>query len=210
MIDTKTLPKKILIVDDHLMIAEGLELLVEQVWPGVLVRLTHTALQALSCADIFQPELILLDLGLPDKSGLTLIRDLLLRLPQAKIIVVSGYEHPEDVHIAFANGACAFVTKRQSSHSLAQLLRDAWLSEVPARSSLSGGPRVPRGKEELPLTERQLEVANLAVQGLTNKQIARELGISDQTVKLHLSAAMRALEVNSRTELAQSLLSWHY
>jgi DNA-binding NarL/FixJ family response regulator len=211
---------KILVVDDHLLVREGLKRVLNQVDPAVQVLEAPTAAAALQtatdCADL---DLILLDLSLPDQNGFETLPELRRIRNDVPVVVLSGSSSRSDVRRAIQNGASGFIPKSCSAGITLGALRlvlsggvyippDILLTHdsvgnAPGQPRLSDSFRsaIPQvTPEELGLSERQVQVLALLIQGKTNKAIARELQLAEQTVKTHISAVLRALSVNNRTQ----------
>lgn len=194
---------RILVVDDHRLFREGLRFLLAGL-AGEIALDEADSLEALLA--IKAPggvDLVLLDYHLPDVTGLEALAAARERFPAAAIVVVSGEEDVATIRAVIRNGACGFIPKSSSSQILIAALRLV----------IAGGfylpPQLLAGEEEgepmreklvRNLSTRQHEVLLGAVQGKANKVIARELNISEHTVKVHLSAALKALGAKNRTE----------
>ncbi len=209
---------QILIVDDHLLFAESLRLLLL----GTLdadgsVRCANSGAAALEAARQLAPELVLLDWNLgSEPSQEALIEALKTELPEARLVVVSGEAHAEVVRRAIDAGAAGFVPKESTPALLIGALRliaDGGIYLPPQLLRPATAPSAPSGPSALrslaeaypALTPRQQEIVALLVRGLSNKAIARQLDISDGTVKQHLHPVFRALGVANRTEVVYLL-----
>lgn len=189
-----------LLVDDHALFADAMGLLIAHRHPSVHLSVANRLSSAL---DQLRTEarisLVLLDLNLPDSRGLDTLVQLREAAPTARVIVLSADDREDTVMAALEGGACGFIPKSADSSALDQALRTV----------LGGGIHVPpavvrgaQGHAELPpLTARQLDVFRCQVSGLSNKQIARELALSDSTVKTHVQAIFDKLGVASRAQV---------
>lgn len=196
----------ILVIDDHRMFADVLQFFLQQrPNPG---KLLHAQDAQSACAHFdagLQPELILLDLNLPGISGLTLLRKLRDRGIWAPTLVVSASQSPHDARSALDNGAQGFVSKASHSDELLAAIDTVLRGEIyipPAWQALLAPESCDRGMMDSfqrELTERQTEVLHLVAQGLANKIIADKLNLSENTVKVHLREAYKALGVTNRT-----------
>lgn len=193
----------VLLVDDHALFREGLALLLREVDEGVVVRHAASVPQALQRLDEGgRPDLILLDMVLPGEQGLDALKRVREHAEEVPTVVVSGAEDPQLVRDCIDAGAMGFIPKASDSRVMTAALRLV----------LSGGVYLPSlvilaaplvAAEPRPLAEltpRQRDVLMRLVQGKPNKIIARELGISDTTVKTHVSAVLQCLGVHNRTE----------
>lgn len=214
---------KVLLVDDHPLILSALKAMMESMRPGVAVTALSNATdarQALMRDASF--DLVLLDLQLGDANGFDLLAELRQTWPALPVVVVSASDRSGDVIRAIDLGAMGFLPKRMSTEELANALRLVMAGGifVPTMSSndlaadseepmpLTGSPPVPPGAsyqpmpshQELGLTPRQHDVLTLLLQGKPNKDIARRMGLSVETVKDHVQAVLRGLGVSSRTQ----------
>lgn len=195
---------KILLIDDHPLVREGLR--------HVLTELCHelTPLEAASAAEALalasqHPDinLALLDLNLPDMDGFCALEALREGYPAIPVVVLSAYNDRATVLKAIDQGAMGFIGKSSGSQVMLSALRLVLSGGVylppealtPARDEMRISP-----PQDLALTERQKEVLALMVQGKSNKLICRELGLAEGTVKIHVSAILRALNVETRTQ----------
>jgi DNA-binding NarL/FixJ family response regulator len=210
---------KVLLIDDHTLFRQGLCLLLERMGGAFEI------LEAGDCEAAFEIiklnsdlELVLLDLGLPDMPGLEALDFLRSHHPAIPVVVISAANDRPSVLEAINRGAMGFIPKSSDSALLTRALQMVLAKEVyiPANVFAAADPsqdRIPavaRQKnmgalQELGLTGRQIEVLSLLVQGLPNKLIARKLGLSEATVKTHMAAAFRSLNVGNRTQAVLAL-----
>ena len=223
---------KALLIDDHPLILAALQTVIKGLDDEVAVRGVVTARAAMDVlAADSDFDLVLLDLSLGDADGFDLLVELRTRYPALPVVVVSASDRSDDVIRAIDLGAMGYVPKRSSADTLHEALRTvlsggiyvpamAVTPEVPAFAGSRsgefafGGGRAPAEiasaqAAALKLTPRQTEVLNLLLQGQSNKLIARALNLSVETVKDHVAAVLRALNVSSRTQavLAVSRMS---
>lgn len=201
------LPATLLLVDDHTLFRTGLRLIVQDhPWVGCIAEAGSVA-QA--CAlELSEADLILLDIQLPAMSGLDGLHLLRRACPQARIVLVSASVAPDAVHEARVRGADGFLPKSASAYDILQAISLALAGEpcFPTSSSSSSHPHYAplplSGDSATPvpvLTTRQLEVLTLLCLGKPNKVIARDLDLSENTVRVHVSAIFSQLGVNSRS-----------
>ncbi len=209
---------KVLLVDDHPLILSALKAMMESIKPGVDVTAVSSASatrRILAVAHDF--DLVLLDLQLGDSVGFELLGDLRRGYPDMPVVVVSASDRSSDVIQAIDLGAMGFLPKRMATDELADALRlvmDGGIF-VPTMSMgampPAAGPNVAQAAADSPyqtlpsfealgLTPRQADVLSMLLQGKPNKDIARRLGLSVETVKDHVQAVLRALGVSSRTQ----------
>lgn len=199
----------VLVVDDHTLFREGLKLLLAQLDASLLVDEARDCAAALERVAMRSYDLILLDLNMPGLRGMDALAALREAVPGAPTVVLSGEDSPELVRTAIKTGAMGFIPKSSTREVLIQALRlvfaggvylpptalDTHTGATPPLAAASDA-RAPR----LGLTPRQMDVLRCVIQGKPNKSIARELDISEGTVKAHLSAVMQALGARNRTE----------
>ncbi len=205
---------KVLLVDDHSLFREGLRLLLVRTGGSFDVYEAGTCAQAFEVvAEHNDIRLILLDLELPDMGGqaaLVLLRE---RHPHIPVVVLSARDSRADVLEAINLGAMGFIPKSSDSMALAEALQlvlangvylpTAVLGANPAATAASAERRTAVGREllrEAGLSDRQIDVLALLVQGLPNKLIADRLGLAEPTIKTHVAACLRALNVRNRTQ----------
>ncbi len=203
---------KILLVDDHALFREGMKLLLNSLDSSLELEEASECAEGLDLARARPFDLVLLDLKLPGLNGLDALDALREASPGVPIVVLSGEDDPSIVRTAIERGAMGFIPKSSTPEVLIQALRlvlahGVYLPPLALggpRATLSAGATTPgngSGEAALPgITQRQMEVLRCVIRGKPNKIIARELNISEGTVKLHLSAVLRALGVHNRTE----------
>ena len=202
------MPRRFVIADDHALFRAGLRLLLSDACGPAEVREAASLpeLRALLDADA-EVDLAVVDLAMPGMNGGASIRDLRQEFPQLRFVVMSGSEQRQDVLDALAAGTCGYIPKSLDPEAMAAALRQALGGGVYAPTLLLTEPA--RILEPPPpvdanilamLTPRQCDVLRLLGKGQANKEIARALDISEGTVKIHLAAIFRLLDVRNRTE----------
>lgn len=197
------MPYKILIVDDHALVRDGLSMLVSALPGGVTILTAETAAQALEQAELHAPlDAVLLDCNLPDSNGLNMIKALQVRSGGAPVVVVSADETEHVSNQAIQMGANAFVRKSQASSTVLNALKLALLHGIPSVRTATPVPT--HAAPALPaapvLTARQLDILFMLDQGLTNKSIALQLGLAEKTVKNHVTGLFHALGAINRLQ----------
>jgi DNA-binding NarL/FixJ family response regulator len=200
---------KILVVDDHPLIVEALAQLLPQLDPAIEVRGAIDSLEAIAVLDN-EPDvaLVLLDLALPDARGLDFLGDLKLDYPGVPVVVLSATHDQATVMAALGAGAHGFIPKTAGAKVLLDAMRrvlDGGVYLMPDTTPMVEGDGVHILPDALGLTARQTDVLKLLVQGKPNKLICRDLKLSEGTVKVHVSAILKALHVHSRTEAIAAL-----
>jgi DNA-binding NarL/FixJ family response regulator len=207
---------KILLVDDHALITDALKILLLDVDQDAEI---HTAADADGAMHLVaehpDADLMLLDLGLPTVSGTSLLETVVEQVPDLKILVLSGTQDARNVLRVLQLGAAGFVPKSMASETLVSAIRFVLsggfyipgdlLDEAQRLGPLSGAPErlresAPSGGVRVALTERQEQVLQLLARGAPIKVICRELGLSEGTVKTHVTAIYRAFGASNRTE----------
>jgi DNA-binding NarL/FixJ family response regulator len=203
---------KILVVDDHSLITDALSVLFLDLDPETEVLTTRTAEGAMQMLEQHPDlDLVVLDLGLPGVSGTSLLEAMVAQAPELKILVLSGNQDQRNVMRVLQLGAAGFVPKSMASDTLLSAVKfvlsggvyiPADLLEEVNRAGLFGSTERSRdgaaGRVEL--TERQEQVLQLLARGAPIKIICRELGLSEGTVKTHVTAIYRAFSASNRTE----------
>jgi DNA-binding NarL/FixJ family response regulator len=209
--------RRIVIVEDHHLMAGALEANLERADGFTVVGTVTSGHQAEPLVARTLPDLVLLDLNLPGLDGLSCLALLRERYPGVTVVVLSGTEDEEMVERALSGGAAAFVRKSIAPADLPILLRQVLLGNVQfatpriarvvvtkdmRQNQLDGARASARG--ETGLTARELEVLEGVARGLTNRAVAGELFLSDQTVKRHLRGVFQKLGATNRTEAARN------
>jgi two-component system, NarL family, response regulator LiaR len=199
---------RVLIADDHLIVREGLRTLLERTPGIVLVGEAADGEEAIRAAQALQPDVVLLDLRMPRKDGVTAIKEIKAQQPAIRILVLTSYDDDESVFSAIKAGAHGYLLKDSHPEQLGQAIRDVYqgasaLHPAIARKVLHEINR-PQNlpPAEQPLTERELEVLQLIAQGLSNNEIARRLVIGERTVATHVRNLLGKLHLASRTQAA--------
>ncbi|MBU9434550.1 response regulator [Burkholderia multivorans] len=199
---------KILIVDDHPVLRDGVEALLRRNDAALAVVQAASADDAMQMLDQHADiDAIVLDLKMRGTSGVDAIAALARARPALQIIVLSSSEDPRDVRAAFAHGALGYVPKSASPHTLLSAIVMVLNGEryVPPLLLDDGAAYTiepPRQATGAPLTPRQIEVLRYLAEGVPNKVIADRLGLSEKTVKAHITAIFRTLHVLNRTQAA--------
>jgi DNA-binding NarL/FixJ family response regulator len=210
---------KVLLVDDHPLILSALKAMIEKLSPGVVVNAVSSAREARFTLHVQKDhDLMLLDLQLGDANGFDLLNEVRQTDPELSVVVLSSSDRASDVIQAIDLGAMGFLPKRMTTEDLADALRLVMAGGIyvptmslnPARDAdepapAASAPAPATGEslpsfEELGITPRQADVLTLLLQGKSNKDIARRLGLSVETIKDHVQAVLRALGVSSRTQ----------
>ena len=199
---------RVLIVDDHELLRAGLRSRLERE-PGMeVVGEADTAERAVLMASRLQPDLIVLDLLLPRKSGDEVIPELANVAPQARVLVVSSQAAPSSVRRALSAGAAGYLPKRSSDRDLVAAIRLVADGGGYVDPELGAKLVNPNGSAALePLSERERDILHLLALGYTNQEIGKKLFISVRTVDTHRAHIMRKLQLETRAELVMFALA---
>jgi len=208
--------RSVLVVDDHPMLRAGLKSLLEASEHYRVVGEAGTAAAAVVQAAGLKPDLLTLDLSLPDQSGLTVIRDIRAASPETAILVVSMHTRPEYVRAALAVGARGYVAKESAEESLLLGLGALAAGRTFVDKSLADPGRQPSGAEVgdpalaayEQLTRREQEVLRQVAQGLSSKAIAERLFLSPRTVENHRASILEKLDLRNAVEIVRFAMKY--
>lgn len=190
---------KLLIADDHSLVREGLKTVLTDALPNTEVVAVDSLPSAIAAvkADI-EISMVMLDLNMPGMNGTTSIADFCEQCPLLPVIVLSGSESPSDINGALMRGAMGYIPKSASAEVMLSAINLVRSGGVYVPSILLN-ERNAGGRKMFELTPRQLDVLRLLAGGRSNKEIARELDISEGTVKSHVDAILGELAARNRT-----------
>ncbi len=212
---------RVLLVEDHTMIRMGTALVIEKTDGIELVAQAENGLQGVQAAKEFLPDVILMDIGLPVMDGIEATRQIKELNLNSKILIFTSRENDDDVFAALAAGADGYIMKGATPEQLTSAIvavneGTAWLDPAIARLVLSSvqrqnqkeeensmsQPNFKTGKNSFGLTDREMEVLALIVDGLSNPEIAQKLFITRATAKAHVHSILQKLYVDDRTQAA--------
>ncbi|MGZ4410436.1 MAG: response regulator [Gaiellaceae bacterium] len=202
---------RVLIVDDHAVVRAGLRLLVDAEDDFEAVGEAGNARDAVFQARATKPDVILLDVVMPDQSGLDVLPTLLHEHPDTRVLVLSMQDDPQYVRQAFASGASGYVLKEAADTEVVAAIREVAAGgryvhpELGARL-VAAETEAERRAEEDPLSDREREVLRLLALGHTNQEISKQLYISVRTAETHRAHIMQKLRLSSRAELVRYAL----
>jgi len=202
---------RLLLVDDHAVVRSGLRMLLGNESDVEIVGEAGTAQEALEAVAVFKPDVILMDIGLPDKSGIEATREIKERFPKIAVVALTIHEDEEYFFKMLEAGASGYVPKRAAPEELLTAIRAAALGEVYLYPSLAKllvrdfltQERPDEAEALSDLTEREQEVLTYLAEGASNDEIAEALVISPKTVARHRENIMRKLNMHSRAELVR-------
>lgn len=204
----------IMVVEDHQITRTGLKLTLQQYEGFQVVADVAEGKTAVSKALELHPDIVLMDIGLPELNGIDAAREIKSKLPEIRVIMLTSHDEDEDVFSALAAGADGYCLKDIAAENLAIAVQSVhsgavWLDPSIARRVIQASleSQSPRNRDvTIPLSERELEVLALVVEGLTNQEIAGRLIVSADTVKSHMRHIMEKLAVSDRTQAAVKAL----
>jgi len=201
---------KVAIVDDHALIREGIKKLLELEESFEIVALAGDGYEALEVVKATRPDVILLDINMPNMNGIDCLKQIKLQFPDIKVIMLTIHEDAEYLIETINIGAEGYVLKDADVSSLIKAIQKVVQGEVYIHPTLSGilvreykrKDRNMADAIENNLTKREYEVIRLISKGFNNKEIAIELFISEKTVKNHVSNIFKKIKVTDRTQAA--------
>ena len=205
---------RVILADDHAVVRQGIRQFLEEAGDIEVIAEAGDGAEALHLVEAHRPDVAVLDIRMPEVTGVEATRRIKERFPQVRVLVLSAYDDDPYVFALLAAGADGYVLKTADGDDLVRAVRvvheggSALSPEIAAkvvRQAVSGRPEGAADQVES-LTSRELEVLRLAARGLTNRTIGRELRISHRTVQGHLANIYGKLGVNSRTEAVTEAL----
>ena len=206
-------PTRIVIVDDHVILRDGIVSILNEQPDFEVVGQAGSVADALQVVRANGPDLVLMDYGLPDGTGLEATREILASNPQTNVVLLTVHEEDDLLFDAVRSGAKGYLLKNISAKEMLAKLRglsqgDAAISPAQTKRILSEFARTARTQpadqeETIPLTDRELEVLQLIVMGASNPEIGAQLHISVHTVKNHVHHILDKLKVANRHEAAE-------
>lgn len=203
---------RLLLVDDHAVVRTGLKMLLSGQEDVEIVGEAGSAAEALAQTELVQPTVILMDIGLPDKTGIEATREIKAKYPDVNIVALTIHEDEEYFFQMLNAGASGYVPKRAAPEELITAIRAAASGEVYLYPSMAkllvrdylNSDRPAEEKIDLGgLTDREHEVFTMLVEGASNQEIAESLTISPKTVERHRENIMHKLNLHSRSELVR-------
>ena len=189
---------RVIVADDHPVVREGIGALVNSQQDMKVVGEAANGKQAVQQFLLHRPEVLLLDLRMPEMNAIEAIRAILEKAPEARIIVLSTYNGDEDIYQAMKAGAKAYLLKDSPREQLLESIRSVHAGRLSIPPSI--GVRLAARLRGPDLTEREVDIAKLIVAGKTNKEIGASLRITEGTVKVHIRHVLKKLGAGGRTE----------
>ena len=195
---------RVLCVDDHPLVRDGVSRKIDLLPDRRVVATAATGEEAVRLFEEHRPDVTLMDLSLPGMSGLEAITSIRRTQPDARIVVLTMYKGDEDIHRALQAGAAAYVLKTTVSDDLIRVLREVYGGARPMSRDVAA--QLATRAVSPPLTAREKAVVELMARGMRNKEIAAELGISEDTVEVHARNIFLKLNVRDRTAAVTAAL----
>jgi DNA-binding NarL/FixJ family response regulator len=189
---------KVLVADDHPLTLQGIRRVLEDVPDIEVVGEARSGSQVLPLIGQTDPDLVMLDIRMPQLDGLACLDRIRKRYPKVKVVMLSAYTDREHIAAALKRGASAYIAKTVNPLDLASALRQAFEGSVYTAYTVADDDESPC--ETLGLTDRELSMLRAVARGLSNQAIGREYWVTEQTVKFHLGNIYRKLGVANRTE----------
>jgi two-component system, NarL family, response regulator len=189
---------RVLIADDHPAMREGLAALLERQPDFEVVALAQNGKEAIALYRQHQPDILLLDLSMPSMDGTEVITAIRTEFAKARIMILTTYDGDEDIYRALRAGACGYLLKDVASQELFTGIRNVHAGQKYLMSQVAY--KLTDRFQGSELTERELEVLALMVQGKSNSEISAELNVVEGTVKFHVRNILQKLGVSDRTQ----------
>ena len=199
---------KVLLADDHPLFVDGLQDLLASHGFEVLGA-ARDGVEAIEKTRVLRPEVILMDIRMPRLDGLAALRRIKAELPEIKIVMLTTSKDDDDLFEAIRGGACGYLLKSQSGGELVAMLEEVGRGEVALSPGLAAhileefGRRKEAARLPAGLSAREREVLGLVAQGLTYKEVAGRLHISERTVKFHMGQIVERLHLKNRAEAVE-------
>lgn len=196
-------PIKLLVVDDHYMIVEGIVSLLKHETEIEIIGHAHNAESCMSFLQRLQPDIIFLDINLPDKSGLDICSDIKSIYPAIKIIALSTYNQHSYIQTMLKNGANAYLLKNATKEEMICAIKSVMSNKQYLSSEVAETMKV-NNNQQLLLTRREKEILKLIAEGLTSAQIGNQLFISTTTVDTHRKHLLEKLKASNTAILIKT------
>ncbi|HEX5396086.1 MAG TPA: response regulator transcription factor [Candidatus Limnocylindria bacterium] len=206
----ETHPLRLLVVDDHEIVRQGLVALLERRPEFTVVAQAGTVAEALAAAQRFRPDLVVMDVRLPDGTGIEACREIRAEMPETRVVMLTSYPDEEAVLSAIIAGASGYLLKQVRGRDLVAALEavgrgDSLLDPAVTERVLERVRRAASGGEHdelAELTTQERRILLLVAEGKTNKEIAAEVFLSDKTVKNYVSSILSKLDLQRRAQAA--------
>jgi DNA-binding NarL/FixJ family response regulator len=194
---------RVLVADDHQLMLDGIRRALEPVEDLEIVGEAHSGTEVLPAIARTDPDVVLLDMRMPGMDGLVCLERIRKRYPKIKVVVLSVFREPEHIEAALKRGASGYIVKSVNPLDLPAALRQAFEGTVYHALGIAETDDSDRPRGTSKLTEREVGILKAVARGLSNQAIGKELWVTEQTVKFHLTNIYRKLGVSNRTEAAR-------
>ena len=194
----KNVPIRVLIVDDHSVVRRGIAAIIDMEDDAVVVGQASDGAEAIELWRTLQPDVVLMDLRMPGMEGVEAIRRIRSEDDQAGIIVLTTFDHDEDIYAGLRAGAKAYLLKDVEPEELFRCIRAVHAGEAYLQPKVAA--KLAQRMQEEPLTEREEQILKLLAEGKSNRGIGQVLHITESTVKSHMKSLFVKLDVTSRAE----------
>ena len=196
---------RIIIVDDHPIVLEGMENIFRNMAGIELVAKASSAMMAISLMRTLPVDIVITDINMPEISGIDLCRKISQEFPQVRVIAMSTYQDKAYISEMIRNGASAYLTKSASFEEIEHAIRATMKGEIHIQLQRSINEQLPQSPTQVLLTRREKEVLLLIAEGLTNKEIADKLFVSQSTIDSHRKNLLSKFDVlNAASLIAQA------
>lgn len=203
-------PQRLLIVDDHPLFRKGVRYLVNKIPEFTIIGEASSGKEGIAMTHDLQPDIILLDLNMKDMSGIDVLKVVKASNSDARVVMLTVSDQVEDLVTALRSGADGYLLKDMEPEDLVEKLAEVAAGHITLTDRLIGllahtmrqEAAQPKNSLEAGLTEQEQRILELVAAGKSNKLIARELGITEGTVKVHVKHLLRKLKLRSRVEAA--------
>jgi len=199
---------RLMLVDDHPLFLEGLKYLLETYGIDV-AGIAQSGMEALEQARVLSPDIILMDIKMPECSGIDALKLIKAEMPDIKIVMLTTSDEDEDVFAAIKNGASGYLLKNTNARELVGMLNDLDKGEIPVSPDIAsqlinefiGTSRPSHNEQRMQLTERQLEILEMVAKGITYKEVGDTLGLTERTVKYHMGRIIELMHLENRAQV---------
>jgi two-component system, NarL family, response regulator len=189
---------RVLTVDDHPVVRTGIRAMIANEPDMAVVAEASDGTEAVALYEAHQPDVVLMDLRMPRMDGVAATREILAAHPKARVVALTSYDGDADIYRALGAGACGYLIKDMLGTEVIDAVRTAAAGKRVIPAEVAG--RLAEFTPRVDLTAREVEVLRLAAKGLRNRAIAKVIGRTEETVKVHLKHVMAKLGVEDRTE----------